>query len=964
MENVRSLGKAVLLSFCGIVLVGGIVHAGESICPLVADTTIYSYHSEQRFNMGASSKLKIKGKHEMPLMNFDLSGIPKGSVVTKAVLTLTPCKSESQLNQIGFSTMPTAWVEGIAGDGDVDSVCFAWPGGVGNKWGGAGLGFCDIFFGNGGNVTGYTFAKKSGTGYEIEISPRAIEAMRVDQSGGLVVMDESGAWETHARNIYLYSREAGSKGKGPQLTVSWERAADKVSPSMPGIVLVDKMLEDGELLLEITCGGNDGTKGIALGYDIKLKEGGGLSSASWKQAESLPRYRIPRPKANGDKIRVWIRDLDPGKVYSVGIVAYDEAGNRSKLAVAKPATAAGPTKTPSLGAKDFVVKKGSPLKIGSSLKVWALDELTEVEPVSGKVLGGKGYVESDDRNGNHVWNGEDKKVELFGVKGETVSFRLVLENGGATALKGLKLDTAKFVAGSSSIAGDKVDFRRDWYLKVKSDWTVSVLPELNGKNNGLLDIPMTDQGIAGQKLQTVLVEINVPEDAMASIYEGAINISGAGIEGKLPVSLKVYDVVMPKELGFIIELNAYGADKHKEKFQAIHRLAHEFRLGYNVCPYGHSGHQSVQYIPKIVGKGAAAKIEDWSAWDEWMGPLLDGSLFKDLPRGAVPIPHQYLPFFENYPVTMAYGYRDGKLQPVAYEKATGKKWNKKEWVPWFIAKDGDIVDGFNDDWKAGAKKIAGDFRKHFESKGWTKTEFQIFCNNKNYKGNPAVSLWVLDEPNFGRDFRALDFLYSTFKEPFEGSKLNVTQRGDVSRPQWQGDRMDKSCDYYVVSSAIYSEQNLLQKRMMEKDNRYWFYGGSPGPAVDMAQLEALYLKNWGMGAVGGLAYWTSFSGDPWDDAKSLGCVAKHRNGYSAQAIPTDRIAAQRRAQQDMELLDLLSAKDGWSQKRVARALASAVNLASKTVATNADDPGSTSFREISAADLARIRLAVVRQLIK
>ncbi|MCK5529559.1 MAG: hypothetical protein KAI74_07730, partial [Kiritimatiellae bacterium] len=736
------------------------------------------------------------------------------------------------------------------------------------------------------------------------------------------------------------------------------------APSAPGLTVVNKALEDGEMLLEITCGGNDDTKGLALGYDVKLKEGGRLSSANWKQGKDLPRYRIPRPKAAGEKIRVWVKDLKPGKVYSFGIVAYDEAGNRSKLTVAKSAKAAGPTKAPSLEEKELVVKKGSPLAVGASLKVWALDELTEVEPVSGKVLGGKGYVESDDRNGNHVWNGKDKKVELFGVKGETVSFRLVLENAGASPLKGLKLNPAKFVAGSSSIAGDKVDLRRDWYFKVKGDWTVSIIPELDGKNNGLLDIPMADQGIAGQKLQTVLVEINVPADAVAKLYEGAIAISGAGIEGKLPVSLNVYDVVMPKELGFLIELNAYGEGGKKKKFQAIHRLAHEFRLGYNICPYGHSGKPSVKYIPKVVGKGATARIEDWSTWDEWMGPALDGSLFKDLPRGAVPIPHQYLPFYENYPTTMADGYRDGALQPDAYEKATGKTWNKHEWVPWVVERDGDHVDGFNADWKAGAKKIASDYRKHFEDKGWTKTEFQIFCNNKNFKGNPAVSLWILDEPNFGRDFRVLDYLYSSFKKPFEGSKLNITQRGDVSRPQWQGDRMDESCDYYVVSSAIYSEQDLVQKRMMEKDNKYWFYGGSPGPEVDMAQLEALYLKNWGMGAVGGLAYWTSFSGDPWDDAKPLGCVAKHRNGYSAQAMPTDRIAAQRRAQQDMELLDLLSAKDGWSQKRVARALASAVNLTSKTVATNADDPGSTSFKEISAADLAKIRLAVVKLLVK
>ena len=57
-----------------------------------------------------------------------------------------------------------------------------------------------------------------------------------------------------------------------------------------------------------------------------------------------------------------------------------------------------------------------------------------------------------------------------------------------------------------------------------------------------------------------------------------------------------------------------------------------------------------------------------------------------------------------------------------------------------------------------------------------------------------------------------------------------------------------------------------------------------------------------MGCEGGLAYWTSFHGNDWD-------------------VPTDRLAAQRRAEQDIELLNLLAKQEGWSARRVARAVA-------------------------------------------
>ena len=139
-------------------------------------------------------------------------------------------------------------------------------------------------------------------------------------------------------------------------------------------------------------------------------------------------------------------------------------------------------------------------------------------------------------------------------------------------------------------------------------------------------MPAQDNTIQGQTIQTIFVEITVPKKVSAGTYKGSIGLSSQdGIKGTIPVQLTVYNVTIPDTLSFVIELNAYG-QRSKDNFYAIHRLAHRFRLGYNALGYSHSGNWSLPFIPAIQGKGKDAKVKDWSAWDEWMGPLLDGSL--------------------------------------------------------------------------------------------------------------------------------------------------------------------------------------------------------------------------------------------------------------------------------------------------------------------------------------------------
>ena len=55
----------------------------------------------------------------------------------------------------------------------------------GRSWGAPGEVILEVIHGNGGNVNGWLLARKVADRYELDIPPRAIEAMRTDRPGGL-----------------------------------------------------------------------------------------------------------------------------------------------------------------------------------------------------------------------------------------------------------------------------------------------------------------------------------------------------------------------------------------------------------------------------------------------------------------------------------------------------------------------------------------------------------------------------------------------------------------------------------------------------------------------------------------------------------------------------------------------------------------------------------------------------------
>jgi hypothetical protein len=77
--------------------------------------------------------------------------------------------------------------------------------------------------------------------------------------------------------------------------------------------------------------------------------------------------------------------------------------------------------------------------------------------------------------------------------------------------------------------------------------------------------------------------------------------------------------------------------------------------------------------------------------------------------------------------------------------------------------------------------IAREFVRHFADRGWTRTRFEVFHNQKASPKQNRIP-WKLDEPIEEADYRALRYLFNTAHVAFDGAgkaKVQVVTRLDI-----------------------------------------------------------------------------------------------------------------------------------------------------------------------------------------
>jgi hypothetical protein len=919
--------------------------AGETIkCPDTRDVWISAAdRKESDTNGGKAPRMKLKVWQEYGLLDFDVSAL-KGKKIEKATLHVAPDggavhggKRGTDLRWFTVSTISSDWVEGEGAQYSTDD---AGKGATFNEasyktraWSYPGSKNWDVILGNGNTLRCDVDAgDPQGGWFTIPLDKRVVEALVAKASHGLLIMDGSTGVD---RNCSIASRESN---KAPYLnvTVSGDDAQPPAVPAKLTLTPAPKDASDtqGAATLSLTVPQD------AFAYEIKVN------------GAALPRWQVPFATAAGATQTILLEYLQPDADLNVEVAAIDNAGNASAFASVK-GKASPKITVPKLPASDWAPKGGD--AAAGKLKLWACPEMCKIDPQSGKVMLEEGAEQFASKNS--VWDGAASTVRIASARGEIAGFQLILD-ASAGDVTGVKVAV-------SGLDGIKTRLWKTWYVKTGDPKTGEkwqpeyALPLADGT---AVAVPGADSKVPNQKATSIAIDLIVPADARPGEQSGTITVSGEGVpETKLPLKLKIYSAVIPKEINFTPELNCYGGPGQagSDKFFDSFRVAHYHRCTINRVPYSQSGNIHADWVPQV---GPDGKVSDWSNFDKNLGPLLDGSAFKDNPRANVPVPCLYMPHNENWPLPMRAHYNPG----------TGVPLDGKDWKAIHDIKAKPPVESFSQQYKDAFSACVRDFVNHFEEKGWTRTNYHVFNNNKQYMQKDGVkgTAWVMDEPFEYLDWQALNFYSTLMRNGTKDAKKVVFQfRADVSRPMWQGSCSDGLMEIVYANSGQFSMFPLMKELKREMPTTLMCYGAAN--KMDRANhetaawcLKAYVYEN------DGVLPWQSIGGDAafdtgdGDGGNGNMLIVDGSKRFGVNAVASYRVHAFRAGAQIVELLRLLQQKNGWGRSHSNALVSQLIPLRTEFSQAFADDAAAVKFKGLAGDPFVLLKEGILKLLEK
>jgi hypothetical protein len=392
-------------------------------------------------------------------------------------------------------------------------------------------------------------------------------------------------------------------------------------------------------------------------------------------------------------------------------------------------------------------------------------------------------------------------------------------------------------------------------------------------------------------------------------------------------------------------------------------MAHEHRATLNILGYSQAGYPTDGYVPPLEGGGKDLHVRDWTEFDRRFGRYYDGSAFADLPRASVPVRHTYLPFCEGWPSDIRRHYR--------YQPTTLKY---PDLIIEHAMKAPPIEEAFAPQYSEEFRAVVREFARHFREKGWNRTEFQFYLNDKYFYKDPAQggrgsSWWLLDEPMHRDDWLALRYFGRMFKEsvrdalgPPKPADPKLLFRADISRPQWQRDTLDGLVDLMCVSGEFFAKNERCLEFQREQGIRFWHYGTGNDISAGNLAGEAWPLKAYLAGADGMLP-WLALGDDSSFDKPTPTTILYPGKRFGIDGpLASLRLKAFRRGQQDVEYLALLAKKRRWSRDQLATAVTPLIDLNVKTRERFVDDAGTPLFENLTAEQFQRIRESVAAVL--
>ena len=415
--------------------------------------------------------------------------------------------------------------------------------------------------------------------------------------------------------------------------------------------------------------------------------------------------------------------------------------------------------------------------------VFALDPTYSIRP-DGSVTELRNRDPGPLRTRNGYFDAERRTMRLFGAQNQEVAVQLVVPVQGA-----------RFSAraeGLEVVPADRITFSVIAWSRVAETFLPDVIVPLDGSVAGLraFDIPLKVAGLpdAGNRQGLLLMEVWIPKTAVPGVHRGTVILLADGKEiAKLGVDLTVFPLQLPdrptfrmdylsygsplRDWGLDADLGDGGSTELKTTPEAIAAEQQAFGLtldnrGFlNILPYA-SQRGTPRYGYPVQGIGRNATIVSFEGFDRRFGPLLDGRIGKY----GTPPPLFTLPFNLNYPYTR----RSDAARQFGWEPF-------KTTIPDRPGREPRLAE-VEDTWRAiGQQTLA-----HMAEKGWTRTAFEVYNNQKPNANNRSP--WSLDEPVEAADYRALRYLFTLARWAFEGAAargITIVTRVDIGH--WECD---------------------------------------------------------------------------------------------------------------------------------------------------------------------------------
>lgn len=433
-----------------------------------------------------------------------------------------------------------------------------------------------------------------------------------------------------------------------------------------------------------------------------------------------------------------------------------------------------------------------------------------------------------------------------------------------------------------------------------------------------VDLNQARSRISQQSVEAFWLDVWVPADAPTGLRRGTITLTQGKKRVALPVELTVLPTVIPADDVLAIDHNSYGTswlvqqyprlladldhsraaeDKLFQLIHAHHRIFYEHRGIFHQLGYGHAGKVGPEFAPELTGTGDQKRIASWDRFDRHYGPLLDGSAFQSTRRGPHPIPYVYLPINPEWPADYLW-------------------WGEPGYATEF-------------------KRVVGEMEAHFRQKQWTRTQFELFFNQKKrYKGFE----WDGDEIRFPKDNAYL----KTFRKLLDdaipaNSPVHFISRIDTSwTMEHQFQELKGVIGLWVAGGGMASWYPDALREVKQRGDTVWIYGGTPEAQKTSSSIALNPLQTW-IAGVDGFVRWLTVSPgkDPWDHFEGGGetLIYPGESFGVEEPLASIRLKLERNCLQDLALLQAQSGK-GATRSAVMEEVVGAFNHSSLKDWTN------------------------------